>query len=396
MRTEWGVRLSAAAAELAGAKSSSSLRVTQIPDTISFAWGVPAAEAVPVNALREAFDRVLQHRGHEALGELPAEGYPPLRELIAERLAITAGIETTAENVVITSGSQQAIDLVAQLVLRPRSTVLVEQPTYFAAIRAFDVYQARYRLLPTDEHGPIVEALEARLSGGRPALLYVVPSFQNPTGHTVPLERRSKLAEIAAAHAVPILEDDAYGELRYEGATIPSITALASGRGSFYVGSFSKILAPGLRLAWVVAPPAFRDALVAVKRRVDRGSTGISQIAVWELARDGFLEHHVAFIRSMYRERRDTMLDALERTFPAGARWTRPEGGLFVWVELPEEVDTNELLARALDRGARFLPGQICHADGSGRNTRRLNFSNVSPERIEEGIRRLSEALGTE
>jgi 2-aminoadipate transaminase len=368
------------------------LKVTAMPDVISLAGGLPAPEVFPVEEFRAAFDTVLRERGAQALQYSASEGYRPLREFLAERLG-RFGTRCTADNILITNGSQQALDLLGKIFLNPGDKVLLEKPSYLGAIQAFDSYQASYALVPMDEDGMITDGLDEILTRERVKFIYALPNFQNPSGRTMSLERRQQLVAAASRHNVPIVEDDPYGELRYEGRDLPSLKSLDVANLVIGLGTFSKILAPGLRLAWMVIPDDLFEMFVLSKQPADLHSSTISQMATWEVCREGFVDQHMFKIRSVYHERRDVMLDALETHFPTRARWTKPEGGMFVWAELPDEIDTRDLLVDAVAQKVAFVPGQSFYADGTGRNTLRLNFSNVTPERLKLGIERLGLAL---
>ena len=368
------------------------LKVTAMPDVISLAGGLPAPEVFPVDEFRRAFERVLAEQGRVALQYSASEGYGPLREFLAERLG-RFGTRCAADNILITNGSQQALDLIGKVFLNPGDKVLIEKPSYLGAIQAFDSYQAEYAIVPMDEDGMITRDLDEILARERPKLIYALPNFQNPSGRTMSLERRTQLMEAARRHNVPILEDDPYGELRYEGRDLPSLKSLDFDDLVIGLGTFSKILAPGLRLAWMVLPDALYEMFVLSKQPADLHTSTIAQMATYEVCKDGFVDRHVEKIKSIYRERRDVMLDALEAYFPTSARWTKAEGGLFVWAELPDGIDTRELLIEAVAQKVAFVPGQSFYADRTGQNTMRLNFSNVTPDRLKLGIERLGGAI---
>jgi 2-aminoadipate transaminase len=368
------------------------LKVTAMPEVISLAGGLPAPEVFPIAEFRQAYDRVLTERGAAALQYSTSEGYGPLRELIAQRLR-RAGSNCTPSNILITNGSQQALDLLGKVLLDPGDKVLLEKPSYLGAIQAFDSYQASYALVPMDEDGMLVEGLDGLLGREKIKLIYALPNFQNPSGRTMSLERRRKLVEAATRHGVPIVEDDPYGELRFEGQDLPSLASLDEAGVVIGLGTFSKLLAPGIRLAWMSIPDEAYEMFLLAKQPADLHTSTITQMAAYEVARDGFIDRHLELIRAVYRERRDVMLDALEAHFPTTARWTRPEGGMFVWAELPAEVDTRDLLREAVEEKVAFVPGQSFYADGTGRNTMRLNFSNVTPDRLRVGIERLGRAI---
>ena len=382
------------------------LKLTEQPDVISFAGGLPAAELFPVERFREASDRVLRQLGSKALQYGATEGYLPLRTLIVEHMA-RYGIHAKEDNVLITSGSQQALDLIGRLLINPGDKVLTERPTYLGALQAWSAYQTRYVTVPIDQDGLRVDELEEALRSG-PKFMYILPNFQNPGGVTLSLERRMKLIQMADDYGVPIIEDDPYGQLRYSGEHLPPLVVLdcehlesraCDGHGYFtgnilYTSTFSKTLAPGLRLGWIVAPVDVIKRCVQCKQGMDLHTSTFTQIVAYEVAKDGFLDQHVQKIRQVYAQRRDVMLQALERYFPAETGWTQPAGGLFLWAWMPEGVDTAELLKVAVDtQRVAFVPGHAFYPDGSGKNTMRLNFSCAQPEMIEEGIRRLGTVL---
>jgi 2-aminoadipate transaminase len=369
------------------------LKVTALPEVISLAGGLPAPELFPIDEYRRAFEWVLESDGALALQYGPSEGYRPLRDFLAERLS-RAGILCSCDDLLITNGSQQALDLIAKITLDPGDAVLVEKPTYLGALQAFNQYQPTYAMAGMDEDGMRVDEVEQLLSSGRRIkFIYAIPNFQNPTGRTMSLERRRQLVELAGHYGVPIVEDDPYGELRYEGEPVPSLKSLDTTGCVIYLGTFSKILAPGLRLGWAVAAPEAMEALLHGKQPSDLHTGMAQQMATYEVIKNGYLEHHVQEIKTFYKERRDVMLRALEEHFPSDAHFTRPAGGLFVWAELPRHVDTRELLIEAVQERVAFVPGQGFHPDNSGTNTMRLNFSNVPPDQLREGVRRLGNAI---
>jgi DNA-binding transcriptional MocR family regulator len=373
------------------------LKVTAQPEVISLAGGLPAPELFPIDEYRRAFEWVLESDGAQALQYGPSEGYAPLRGFVAEHLG-RLGIRCTPEDVLIINGSQQALDLIGKIFLDPGDAILCEKPTYLGALQAFNQYQPRYVVVPMDDDGMRVDEVEralARDASGprRIKFIYVVPNFQNPTGRTLTLERRQRLVQVASQFGVPVVEDDPYGELRYEGEPLPSLKSLDTDDSVIYLGTFSKVLAPGFRLGWVVAGQEALSGILHGKQPADLHTGMAQQMATYYVARDGFVDRHVEHIKEFYRERRDVMLEALQAEFPAEARFTRPAGGLFVWAELPEHIDTRELLLDALQNKVAFVPGQSFHPDLSGTNTMRLNFSNVPPDLLREGIRRLGRAI---
>jgi 2-aminoadipate transaminase len=370
------------------------LKLTARPEIISLAGGLPAPELFPIDEYRRAFEWVLETNGSAALQYGPSEGYRPLRELLAARMT-RMGVPADADQVLITNGSQQGLDLIGKIFLNPGDAVALENPSYMGAIQAFDSYQAEYVIVPMDDDGMRSDELDAILTQHPVKFIYALPNFQNPSGRTMSVARRKTLVETAQKHGVPIVEDDPYGELRFEGEALPSLRSLWPD-GVIYLGTFSKILAPGFRLGWMVAPPEMYDEIVFGKQPADLHTSTGTQMATYEVCRshDGtFLEQHIEKIREVYRERRDVMLRAMQEHFPEGCTWTKAQGGLFIWAEVPVSIDTRELLAEALEENVAFVPGQSFHADRSGHNTMRLNFSNVTSERIEEGIARLGRAI---
>ncbi len=376
------------------------LKLTAKPDVISFAGGLPAPEVFPLEEVRAAADRVLTDQGPTALQYGPTEGFMPLRELLCRHMS-RYGIEVRPTNVMVTSGSQQGLDLLGKLFVNSGDRILTEEPTYLGAIQAFTAYQAQYLTVPVDDDGVLLGELEEALRAG-PKFMYILPNFQNPGGFTLSLERRQKLVELASHYGTPLIEDDPYGQLRYAGKHLPPLVKIdaehhGNGKGDLpyrgdviYLGTLSKTLAPGLRIGWIVAPEEVMARLVQMKQGADLHTSTFSQMVAFEVARGGFLDRHVQTIREVYRARLQAMLEALDRHFPPGSRWTRPEGGLFLWLTLPEGLDSAELLKDALEEKVAFVPGHAFHPNGGGHRTMRLNFSYSKPEVIEEGIRRLA------
>jgi 2-aminoadipate transaminase len=403
MSTIWKSRY---ALRTAGVKSSTIrelLKVTQRAEVISFGGGLPAPDVFPVERFEQACHKVLSEHGAESLQYGASEGYQPLREMIARNMA-RYGILAKAENVLITSGSQQALDLIGKLLINPGDCVLVEAPTYLGALQAFNVYGAQYVSVPVDDDGLMTGQLESRLRTG-PKFMYVLPNFQNPAGVTLSESRRHQLILLADKYGIPIIEDDPYGQLRYEGEHLAPLVVLDRENlrrdngftlgNVIYLSTFSKTLAPGIRLAWIVAPEDVIGKLVQLKQAADLHTSTFNQFVAYEVARDGFLDQHVKRIRQVYRERRDVMLHALEQFFPPEVTWTHPKGGLFLWVTMPEGVDCQELFHVALAEDVAFVPGDCFYAGASEEGGRhmRLNFSYSKPEQIREGIRRLSLAV---
>ena len=404
MQTLWDYRFAQRTQRMTGSVIRELLKFTEEPDVISFAGGMPAPEIFPLVEVEEATRQVLRDAGAQALQYGATEGYRPLREMIARHTA-RFGLRITPESVLITSGSQQALDLLGKVFINPGDRILVEEPTYLGALQAWNAYGAEYVTVPVDEGGMVTPALEAALRTG-PKFIYVLPNFQNPTGVTLQLERRRQLVQLADRYGVPIVEDDPYGQLRFSGEHLPPIVTLdGHGRGHdepryrgnvIYLSTFSKILAPGLRLAWVIAPPEVIHRLVQAKQGADLHTATFTQMVAYQVAQGGFLDRHVRHICRVYKERRDIMLAAMDACFPPGVRWTRPNGGLFLWVTLPEGLDAAVVLKAALELKVAFVPGASFHACGGGANTFRLNFSNATPEKIQEGIARLGRVLSAQ
>jgi 2-aminoadipate transaminase len=403
MSTVWGLRY---AQRMNGVKSSAIrelLKIAERPDIISFAGGLPSPDVFPVQRFEEACHKVLQEHGSSALQYGVTEGFAPLREMIAGKMA-RYGILAKVENVLITSGSQQALDLIGRLLINRGDRVLVEAPTYLGALQAFSCYGAQYVSVPVDHDGLQTELLEKSLRSA-PKFMYVLPNFQNPAGVTLSEGRRHQLILLADRYGTPIIEDDPYGQLRYEGEHLPPLVVVDrenlrrdngySIGNVIYLSTFSKTLAPGIRLAWIVAPPDVISKLVLLKQGADLHTSTFIQWVAYEVARDGFLDEHVKRIRQVYRQRRDAMLDSLKEFFPPEATWTRPQGGLFLWVTLPKGVDSHALVQTALAEKVAFVPGSPFYPSENEPECQhmRLNFSRSTPEQIREGIRRLSVAV---
>ena len=396
MQTPWEYRYANRTQRMGSSIIRELLKWTEQPDIISFAGGLPAPEVFPVKQFKEACNAVLDEFGAQALQYSTTEGYRPLREMIA-RHATRFGIDITPDNILITSGSQQALDFIGRVFINQGDHIVCESPTYLGALQAWNAYGAQYISVPSDENGMIVDELEKALRVG-PKFIYVLPNFQNPAGSTLNLERRKMLVELADRYGVPIIEDDPYGQLRYEGEHLPAVVTLDSQfRGDdgtytgnvIYLSTFSKLLAPGIRLAWVVAPQQVIRKLVMAKQAADLHTATFNQIVAFEVGKHGFLDEHVKFIRTTYKERRDIMLETMDEVFPSEVRWTHPQGGMFLWGILPKEMDAAEVLKVAIEKKVAFVPGGSFHPNGGGVNTMRLNFSFSSPEIIREGITRL-------
>ncbi|MGV8025049.1 MAG: PLP-dependent aminotransferase family protein [Anaerolineaceae bacterium] len=400
MATFWDSRFAQRTQRMKGSVIRELLKFTEDPEVISFAGGMPAPEAFPIKEFTAACNRVLETQSSQALQYGSTDGYLPLRDMIAKQ-SKRYGIEVTTENILITSGSQQALDLLGKIFVNPGDHVVVENPTYVGALQALNAYGAEYIPVPTDDEGMVTSELEDSLRSS-PKFIYVLPNFQNPTGVTLSFERRLQLIELSEKYGVPIIEDDPYGQLRFEGENLPAIEVLDSqtrAQGTCYSGNviytstFSKTLSPGIRLAWVIAPPEVIQKLIMAKQGTDLHTATFNQMVAYEVGKDGFINEHVKFIRKIYKERRDVMLDTLEEHMPEGVKWTHPQGGLFLWITLPEFIDSRDLLTEALKFKVAFVPGSSFYPGGGHPNTMRLNFSYANTDLINEGIGRLSKAV---
>ncbi|MBZ4421541.1 PLP-dependent aminotransferase family protein [Myxococcus sp. RHSTA-1-4] len=368
------------------------LKVAERPDILSFAGGLPAPELFPLEAIAEAHAEVFATEGRAALQYSTTEGFAPLREWICGHLQ-QRGRVADADQVLITSGSQQGIDLVAKVLLDPGDLVVVENPSYLAALQTFGAYEAKFLTVGSDDQGMRTDDLERLLATHRPKLLYVVANFQNPKGTTLSLERRRELVRLAQKHRFLILEDDPYGELRFTGSHLPSMAAFDDEGVVVSLGTFSKTLAPGLRLAWVVGPRDFVRSLTIAKQSTDLHTATLAQRAVAKLLTRFDYGAHLDALRPVYGQRANAMLDALKVHMPAGTRWTTPEGGMFLWVELPAGLSGDALLPRAIEQKVAFVPGSPFFADNPRAEFIRLNYSNRPPELITEGMRRLGAVI---
>jgi 2-aminoadipate transaminase len=405
MSTLWNHRYAQRTQRMTSSIIRELLKLTALPDIISFAGGLPGPDLFPVEEMKEATEAVLETKGRVALQYSTTEGYPPLREMITRHMK-RYGIVVDIDNILITSGSQQALDLIGKILVNPGDKLLVEAPTYLGAIQAFTVYGAEFATVPTDDDGMVTDKLEDALRCGA-KFIYALPNFQNPSGVTMPLERRQALIRASDHYGIPIIEDDPYGQLRYEGEHIKPLVVLDAecldcGHNGKYTGNviylstFSKTLAPGLRMAWVAAPKEVINKLVQAKQGADLQCSTFDQMVTFEVGRGGFIDRHVHRIREVYGRRRNVMLAALEKAFPdpsLGVTWTRPQGGLFLWARVPEWLDTTELLKEAVKEKVAFVPGAPFFPCGGGTNTMRLNFSHARDEQIEEGIARLGRAV---
>ncbi len=362
------------------------LKVTERPGIISFAGGLPSPRTFPVSAFAQACDKVLSNDAHAALQYAASEGFAALRESVAASLPW----KVDPAQVLITTGSQQGLDLVAKVLIDAGSRILVETPTYLGALQAFAPMEPEVVSVASDDQGVVVADLQQKAAGAR--FLYVLPNFQNPTGRTMSEARRAALSAAAAQAGLPIIEDNPYGELWFDAPPPLPLTA-RNPDGCIYLGSFSKVLAPGLRLGFVVAPPALYPKLLQAKQAADLHSPSFNQRMVVEVMKDGFLGRHVPTIRALYKSQRDAMLAALKREMPAGVEWNSPDGGMFLWARLPEGIDAVELLPQAVDKGVAFVPGSPFYAQQPDPRTLRLSFVTASVDEIDTGIAALAAAI---
>ena len=374
------------------------MAITARPEVISLAGGLPDTSTFPSQSFAAQMTRIAQESAAEALQYGPTEGFDETKDCILEVMG-AEGMLPDLDDIIVTTGGQQAIDLVSKTLLDPGDVVICEAPTYPGAVPVFCSYQAEVVQIECDSDGMRVEELEGLLGdlaaeGRRPKFVYSVPSFQNPAGVTLSLERRQRLVELARAHEILLVEDNPYGLLRYEGEALPPLYQLDGGDFVIYLGTFSKILSPGIRLGWAVAPPPVMEKIVLGKQATDLCTSTLTQYFVREYFREGRWRRYVEDLVEIYRRRRDTMIESLRTHFPAEASWTQPQGGLFIWATLPEYIDTGDLLARALRADVAFVPGQAAYVDGRGRRSMRLNFSGVGEEEIAEGVRRIGEVIG--
>jgi 2-aminoadipate transaminase len=403
MQTDWNSHYATRTNRMKASAIRELLKLTERPEVISFGGGMPAPEIFPVEEVNKACDRILKNSSDKALQYGTTEGYNPLREMIAAD-AKKRGFSCDIDNIIMTSGSQQALDLLGKVFIDPGDRILVENPTYLGTLQAWNSYECEYITVKSDQYGMLPDSLEEQLKT-HPKLMYAIPNFQNPTGISFSLERRKKVVELADKYGVPIVEDDPYGRLRYDGVDIPTLAQLDSEmRGQtnsqyngnvIYLSTFSKILAPGIRLAWVIGPVEAVSKMAQAKQGVDLNTSTFNQMIAYEVGKDGFIDKHLEVIKRVYHERRDVMLDALEEHCPQSIRWTHPDGGLFLWVTLPEGNDAAELMVEALKENVAYVPGGSFHPLGGGDNTMRLNFSFANPQTINEGIGRLARVMKT-
>ncbi|MHC1609855.1 MAG: aminotransferase-like domain-containing protein [Candidatus Methanofastidiosia archaeon] len=368
------------------------LKLTKRPEVISFAGGLPNPKSFPVEDIYRISQSVLLNSGDEALQYTTTEGYIELRKFLATRER-NVGVNATEENILITSGSQQGLELITKTFINPKDTVFIEEPSYLGGISAFKLFQASFKTIPLENDGARLDILREKLKNAkdRPKFFYIIPTFQNPSGITYSMEKRKELAEIAQEHDLTIIEDNPYAKLRFEGENIRSFKAIAPDN-TLYLSTFSKILSPGFRIAWICAPKEVIRKLVIVKQATDLCSSSYIQMITYQLLRRGLIDRHTPWIAEMYKEKRDIMLRALEEYFPPGVTWTRPEGGMFIWVTLPEYMNAKLMLNDALKQNVAYVHGGAFYIKG-GYNHMRLTFAYMDNDKIEEGIKRLGSII---
>jgi len=367
------------------------LKITERPDVISFAGGLPAPELFPIEPLKKACEKVLDTYGPKALQYSLTLGVLPLRQILAERLS-RKGMTLTIDNIFITGGSQQGLDLIAKVFLNEGDALLCENPTYLGAIQAFNAFRPKYVTVEMDQEGMIVEQAEEKVKKHKPRFIYVVADFQNPSGITLSLERRKQLVKLAQDYHIPIIDDSPYGELRYVGENIPSLKSLG-GDLVIELGTCSKIVSPGLRIGWGLVSAEITTMFERMKQGADLHTNTFAQYVLYEYIKEGNLDRHIQEIKAAYSERRDVMIEALKEHFPEDVKWFEPEGGLFLWVELPQGVSATDLLPVAVEQKVAYVPGKPFYPYEDKDNTLRLNFSNASPDMIREGIKRLGKVF---
>ncbi|MDO4178022.1 MAG: PLP-dependent aminotransferase family protein [Phascolarctobacterium sp.] len=368
------------------------LKLTAQPDIISFAGGLPAPESFPINEIELASAKLFVEKGTSAVQYNCMEGLPALRNKIAERMTSCHNINCTADEIMITSGSQQGIDMSGRIFLNPGDYVVCESPTYTAAVTTYKNYQANFLAIDTDDEGMIIEDLAAKLATCPNAkLIYVIPNYQNPSGKTWSVERRKALLQYAEQYNIPIVEDNPYGELRYEGEELPSIKSMDTKGLVLYMGSFSKVLCPGFRVGYIISSPEIMDMLCQVKQSTDLQSSTFTQMVIFQYLTDNDIDKHILELRAIYKHKRDLMLGTMEKCFPKEAKFTYPHGGMFTWVELPKEIDTQELFPKAIAKKVAYIPGATFFPNGGVNNCLRMSYSSSSDEQIIKGITALGE-----
>lgn len=371
------------------------LKLTKQPGVISFAGGWPAPESFPIEEMKQVSLKVLEEQGKSALQYSSTEGYLPLREFIAKRMKLS-GVKIEADEILITNGSQQGLDFSGKLFINPGDVVICESPSYVGALNAFRAYMPKFVEIPMDDEGMIMEDLEKALKENPKAkFIYVVPTFQNPTGKTMSLKRREKLVKLATQYKVPILEDNPYSDLRFEGEDIPPVKHFDTDGIVIYLGTFSKTFCPGLRIGWVAASPQIVRKYVLAKQGADLQANTMSQIELYKFIEMFDFDAHVEKVRDIYKKRRNAMLETMKKEFPSNVKYTYPQGGMFTWVELPEGIDAADIFKKSLESKVAFVPGSSFYPNGGNENHFRLNYGTMSEDLIIEGIKRLGKVLAS-
>ena len=373
------------------------LKLTQDPEIITFAGGLPAPELFPVKEIEQVTAALIAKEGRKILQYATTEGYAPLRAKIADRMNVKFQTKVGADDILIISGSQQGLDFAGKIFLNEGDVVLCESPSYMGATNAFNAYCPRFVEVPTDDEGMVPEALEQILATTpNVKMIYVIPDFQNPTGRTWPMARRQRFMEIISKYEIPVIEDNPYGELRYEGEILPSLLSMDKKGLVSFMGTFSKTFCPGLRVGWIAAAPELLEAFITVKQSADLHTAPLTQQIIDAYMEQYDLDEHVESIKALYRRRRDLIIKTMEETFPDCVTFTRPEGGLFLWVTLPKGVNARDVFMKCLEKKVAFVPGGPFFPNGGNENTLRLNYSNMPEDRIVEGIKRLAVVLKAE
>jgi 2-aminoadipate transaminase len=372
------------------------LKLTEDPDIISFGGGMPSPKSFPIKLVGKIVKKVLKEHGPQALQYGPTEGLTPLREALIKRMEKTRNIKCNLDQIIITTGSQQVLDLVPKILINPGDYIIVENPTYVGALTAFNAYQPNYIPIQIDKDGMKTDELEEKIKANKDKpikFIYTIPEFQNPTGVSLSLERKKHLLEIAEKYDIPILEDEAYSELKYSGKELPSLKSMDTKDLVIYTHTFSKVLSPGFRLGWVVGNEEVIRKIAIAKQGADLCTNMFVQFIAKEYIESSLIDKQIPKIRRMYKRKRNIMLKALKENFPEGSKWTKPHGGMFIWVTLPEKIDTKEMFLDALKAKVAYVHGAAFCTDGKGQNAMRLNFSNTDDDKIEEGIKRLAKII---
>ncbi len=398
----WENEFSEIAKALKASEIRELLKLTQQPDIISFAGGLPNPKSFPVNIIGEIVNDLLENEGAKMLQYGSTEGVNSFRDALAERAVNVYGFKNVSrENVLILSGSQQGLYLLAKIFINPGDVVIIEAPTYIGILTAFQSYKPSYVEIEMDDYGMDTTLLEEKLKklkaeGVKPKMIYTIPTFQNPAGVTMSLERRKHLMEIASEYDLLVVEDDPYGELRFSGEALPHLKALDTEDRVVYLGTFSKIMAPGFRLAYMIAPEEIIRKCVLAKQGIDLCTNTFGQYIAREFVRKGYLDKHIPTIIELYKEKRDIMLDALDEHFPENVRWTKPDGGMFLWVTLPDKVDAEKMFPKAIEKKVAYVIGSAFYPKRDHKNTMRLNFTYPTNEQIKEGVKRLANVIRAE